>query len=115
VVALPAGPASVSKARRLLRVFAAGTLAGSYDLDLLVSEVVTNALEHAGLREGDPLRIEARLSDVSIRVCVYDDGPGIPERVWMRAPDAAWGHGLAIVDRLASAWGCQPGMVWFEL
>lgn len=81
---------------------------------LLVSEVVTNAVLHAGtdaqlvLRTGsDRLRVE--VSDRSQEVPRVQDGP----------PSAPTGRGLLIVDRLADDWGVDvdPGgkTVWFEL
>jgi anti-sigma regulatory factor (Ser/Thr protein kinase) len=113
-VALPVEPGSVSKARRLLRVFAAGSWVPLDDLALLVSEVLTNSIEHAGLGPDDQLRIEAELSQRSILVRVHDGGPGIPEE-YRSGRSELRGAGLRILDHIASAWGSQPGVVWFEL
>jgi anti-sigma regulatory factor (Ser/Thr protein kinase) len=114
-VTLPVDPRYISKARRLLRVFAAGSWIPLDELALLVSEVATNAIEHAGLGRDDRLRIEAELlDDQSILVRVHDGGPGIPEEYRSGSPDLR-GAGLGIVDHVASAWGSQPGMVWFQL
>jgi anti-sigma regulatory factor (Ser/Thr protein kinase) len=113
-VTLPANPSSVSKVRRLLRVFAAGSPVPSDDLSLLVSEVVTNAIEHAGLGPDDQLRIDAELNRRGILIRVHDRGPGIPEEC-LRGRSGLRGAGLRIVSHIASAWGSQPGLVWFEL
>lgn len=113
-VTLPVDPRYVSKARRLLRVFAAGSWIPLDDLALLISEVVTNAMEHAGLGPEDRLSIEAELvDDQSIRVRVHDRGPGIPREYWADRPSR--GAGLRVLDKVASAWGSEPGLVWFEL
>ena len=83
-------------------------------VQLLVSELVTNAVMHAGsdadvavILRHDVVRIE-----VGDRSC---DMP-VSRRV---APDARSGRGLWLVDQLASAWGVQerPGgkIVWFEV
>jgi anti-sigma regulatory factor (Ser/Thr protein kinase) len=113
-VTLPPNPSSISKARRLLRVFAAGSPVPLDDLALLVSEVATNAIEHAGLGPDDQLRIEAELSDHAILVRVHDRGPGILRGRGTGRSEPS-GAGLRIVGRIASAWGSQPGLVWFEL
>jgi anti-sigma regulatory factor (Ser/Thr protein kinase) len=114
-VSLPARPNSVSTARRLLRVFAGGSTVSQDDLALLTSEVVSNALQHAGLREGDYVRIEAHQTRKGLRVSVYDGGPGIGDLPPCQRTESERGRGLAIVDRVASAWGGERGMVWFEL
>lgn len=85
------------------------------DLRLLVSELVTNAVE---LGEG---RIELALSpcdDGGVRVEVRDEGYGAPE-IRDPGPDDLNGRGLRIVDRVSRRWGVDqflPGkIVWFEL
>jgi anti-sigma regulatory factor (Ser/Thr protein kinase) len=80
------------------------------DLELLVSEVVTNAVRHAGRGPGSPIEVEADCSDEEVRVVVRDGGDGIPAP---RAPGDDGGFGLHIVDRVAAAWGAGPGELWF--
>jgi CheY-like chemotaxis protein len=81
---------------------------------LLVSELVTNAVVHAGSAS----RCSVREAGNSLRVEVADWGPGV---VKLReiAPAAVGGRGLHIVDRLASTWGTCAArgakVVWFEL
>ena len=85
-----------------------------FALELLVSEVVTNAVTHA---RSAP-RIEAQLTPTTIRVPVYDADPRLPDH---RVPDEErpGGRGLHLLDRLASRWGAEPTdggkVVWFEL
>ncbi|MCU1455481.1 MAG: prpE [Acidimicrobiales bacterium] len=113
---LPAHAASAGAARRF--VTAALTRWCVEDLDetatLLVSELVTNAVLHAG--SGVLLRI-ARTSD-GIRCEVIDRGPGRP--VMHHAdPEDVNGRGLELVDDMSRAWGVAPAVggksVWFEL
>ena len=116
--ALPPGPAAVPAARRALG--AVGHLVESErlaDLRLLVSELVTNSLRHAGL--ADPgTRLSLEVGTDSIRVQVSDRGSGFAPRVRTPHPGQRWGWGLLLVDRLADRWGTQPGdpsSVWFEM
>ena len=84
------------------------------DLLLLVSELVTNAVRHAGTE-----RFEVRL-DVSperVRVEVHDDGEGFEPRIAPRS-DGGGGYGLFIVDRIADRWGVERdggGLIWLEV
>lgn len=87
------------------------------DLDLLVTELVSNSLLHA-----DPGVISVRASarGETVRVEVWDAGPGIADRaVAMPAPAARQGRGLPLVDRLADRWGSRRrearACVWFEM
>jgi DNA-binding NarL/FixJ family response regulator len=112
---LPADPASVRAARALV-VEALGEEADDllFSLELLTSEVVSNAVQHAGSAP----RIEAHLGPDTVRVAVYDDDPGMPAH---RHPDAdrPGGRGLHLLDKVATRWGVEPvgsgKVVWFEL
>jgi DNA-binding NarL/FixJ family response regulator len=81
---------------------------------LLVSEVVTNAIQHG---EGD-IEMAIRLTDAGVRVEVHDTSAVLPA-VAHRGIEAPTGRGLAIVETLASRWGartCEVGKsVWFEV
>jgi anti-sigma regulatory factor (Ser/Thr protein kinase) len=79
-----------------------------YDVRLLVSELVTNSVRHAGQPAGAPVRISAASVDGVVRIEVHDQGQG---RVRRRAPDRrAGGLGLHLVERLAArrSLGRQP-------
>ena len=81
---------------------------------LLTSELVTNAVLHAGT----PLSVTLHLLADRIRVDVADGSATIPA-VKEYSADAATGRGLTLFNTLASGWGVQvvPGgkIVWFEL
>ena len=89
------------------------------DVRLLVSELVTNAVRHAGLREGDHIHLLARLRNGVLRVEVHDPGSGFELREPAPDPARASGWGLYLVDELSDRWGmegAQPGTrIWFEL
>jgi CheY-like chemotaxis protein len=112
---LPAEASSVRTARTLLRD-ALGDVGDDtlFALELLVSELVTNAVAHAGSAP----RIEAHLTRATIRVAVYDADPRLPAH---RVPDEdrPGGRGLHLLDRVASRWSAEPTdegkVVWFEL
>ncbi|MFJ3309498.1 ATP-binding protein [Streptomyces sp. NPDC086549] len=81
--------------------------------ELLVSELVSNALRHAA----GPLRLTLeRVSDVR---CLVSDGSSRPPRPTEAGPADEHGRGLTLVDMLAARWGCEHGpvgkSVWFEL
>lgn len=82
---------------------------------LLASELVTNAVVHAG---GTPvLDVDVRPS--RLRVTVTDDADGRP-RVTNGSLLDEGGRGLMLVETLATAWGTDPQdprgkSVWFEL
>ena len=82
---------------------------------LLTSELVTNAVRHAGT----DVIVSVHRGDERVRVDVADGSP--VESVRKDYPtDAATGRGLTLFDRLASAWGTRPiipsgKIVWFEL
>jgi anti-sigma regulatory factor (Ser/Thr protein kinase) len=89
------------------------------DLRLLVSELVTNAVRHAGLRRGDRIRLVVRVGDRDVRVEVHDPGRGFARRPPSPDPARASGWGLYLVEELADRWGVDCAgrgtCVWFEL
>lgn len=108
----------------LARQFASDVLA-DYDVELrdivvlLVSEVVSNAIQHGGPHEPSEtvgLALETR-SD-SIRVEVTDGGAGEP-LIGDGALDRLSGRGLLLVQTLANCSGCDRlsvgKTVWFEV
>ena len=91
------------------------------DVRLLVSEIVTNAVRHAGLAHGDPIRLLIAADDGMLRVEVHDRGAGFRPRLPEPEPDPEGGSGwgLFLVDELADRWGVEgatPGTrIWFEV
>jgi anti-sigma regulatory factor (Ser/Thr protein kinase) len=116
--AIPSGPGAPSLARTLVSEWLAGrTPERLYDdVRLLVSELVTNSVRHAGQPAGAPVRIRAAALDGVVRVEVHDHGHGGVRR---RAADGrTGGFGLCLVERLAARWGVSHvdgTCVWFEL
>ena len=116
-IELPAEPLSAARARR----FVSGTVGTWVDDDvieaarLVVSELVTNAIRHAGtaievgvVRTLDGLRVE-----------VWDSAATLPVPRGATLSDES-GRGLEIVDAVAQSWGVEPGpdggkWVWADL
>jgi anti-sigma regulatory factor (Ser/Thr protein kinase) len=71
---------------------------------LALSELVSNAVLHAGTE----LDVELRFGGGWLRLSVRDGSPVLP-RLRPRAPGAVGGHGLDFVSRLADSWGVVPG------
>ncbi|HZQ79464.1 MAG TPA: response regulator [Acidimicrobiia bacterium] len=117
--AIDLGPAhsDVATARRFVVEQCAAWGCGDLldDAELVVSELVTNALLH-GTRHCE---LRAGLSDAALRLQVIDQGAGMPD------PQAAGdrdehGRGLLIVSAVCAAWGVEalPGggkVVWAEI
>jgi anti-sigma regulatory factor (Ser/Thr protein kinase) len=82
---------------------------------LLVSELVTNAVRHAG----STLTVAVAIGRAAVRVEVRDRSPRLPALRESTGGDDEWGRGLVLVDALASRWGAErlPSgkRVWFEL
>jgi anti-sigma regulatory factor (Ser/Thr protein kinase) len=91
----------------------------AFDAQLLVSELVSNSVRHAGLGRDDLIRVTADWSGDRLLVHVRDGGGptrASPVSGSIRpAPGAESGWGLYVVDRLASRWGTAAGGYWFEL
>jgi anti-sigma regulatory factor (Ser/Thr protein kinase) len=111
-------PTSVGAARRFVRDVLMSRQVPMRVVDtveLLTSEVVTNAILHG--RSGPQLAVEID-GDV-VRVAVRDTSPEVPVRRLGRLDDVS-GRGVIIVEELASAWGVERDRnggkrVWFEV
>lgn len=115
-LALHPDPSSVREARRYVRgeLSAAGFHAAVFAAELLVSELVTNAILHA--RTAVRIAVEPRRDDV--RIAVGDDSP-LPPRRRRHSIESATGRGLLLVERVAAHWGVDADglgkVVWFDL
>ncbi|MEA2156067.1 MAG: serine/threonine-protein kinase RsbW [Solirubrobacteraceae bacterium] len=112
---LPRAACAAGEARHALRRLCADALDAEMltDAELLLSEVVTNALRHGP----GSIRVRAHLDQEQLFVEVIDQGSGFERELRRRDFDAVGGWGLGIVEDLASRWGVHEGTthVWFEL
>jgi anti-sigma regulatory factor (Ser/Thr protein kinase) len=92
--------------------------------ELLVSELVTNSLRHAGLPPQACIEFTLRATSEVVMVEVADAGRGFEDelparpRVEPGTPEAS-GWGLFLVDQISDRWGAVQvegeTRVWFEL
>jgi two-component sensor histidine kinase len=107
---LPVGSDAPSRARTRVAAAVDVPASTSHALSLLTSELVSNAVRHAGMGPGQDVTVKL-VEDGRVRVEVTDEGPGFDQNMA--------GHGLQLVEHLAASWGVQAkdGLhtVWFEL
>ena len=88
------------------------------DARLLVSELVTNAIRHAGLSDSDRITLIFEVDDDLLRIEVCDPGPGFDLSEPTPDPARPSGWGLYLVRELSDRWGVERSeqtRVWFEL
>ena len=117
--------AAPTAAREARRAVARHSFVGSEQepaLLLLVSELVSNSVRHAGLGRRERIRLRARRDDACAYVEVCDAGRS--GRIPAKRDDGLnalepGGLGLVLVDEMADRWGvaCSDDetCVWFEL
>jgi two-component sensor histidine kinase len=107
-----------AQARRLVRDVVAPLVPPdvAHTAELLVSELVTNAITHGT----GTVHISIDCANHCLSVTVGDDEPTIPEMQPERLLSMG-GRGMRMVEALASAWGVTPRAdgggkdVWFRL
>ena len=108
-------------ARRAVREELRGTLPQPTlaDVELIVSELATNSVRHAGCGDADELSVEADVRPDRVRVLLSDPGEGFDaHEPSPPISGSAGGYGLILLDRLADRWGVQREngfAVWFEV
>ena len=117
---VPSSATAFEEARRFVRE-SVGPVPGGIvdDAVLLTSELVTNAVRHAGLDDRDAIEVTVSVDTRVLRISVMDRGPGFdPDAVVRRRSDEG-GWGLDLVRRLSSRWGVDRRDVgtdvWFEI
>jgi serine/threonine-protein kinase RsbW len=120
-VTVDADPTAAREARRAV---ADGGLVSSGvepTLLLLVSELVSNSVRHAGLRAHERIRLRARCDEecAYVEVCDAGNSGRVPAKRLHADALEPGGLGLMLVDEMADRWGvaCNDDetCVWFEL
>jgi anti-sigma regulatory factor (Ser/Thr protein kinase) len=109
---------SVPSARRLVAAVLAGWEArhDPEDVALLVTELVTNVIDHVGGEAA--ITLELALSDGWLRISVAD-GSSVRPVVRELSTENPRGRGLRLVQAIADRWGAEDHeggkQIWFEL
>ena len=116
---LPVSAEAAAEARHALDGVRWGLPAGRMqDVRLLISEVVTNSVRHAGIGASGMIRLIVAVDRGHLRVEVRDSGNGFTPRAPRPDPARSSGWGLYLVAELADRWGVETEgatLVWFEL
>jgi serine phosphatase RsbU (regulator of sigma subunit)/anti-sigma regulatory factor (Ser/Thr protein kinase) len=113
---LAAFPTNVSHARRWItrQMGVCGAREAIDVVVLLTSEIVTNAIVHAGT----PLTLRVDTEGERVRIAVSDGAPQVPAMGEFDLHSAG-GRGMALLDTLADDWGVQVEpdgkTVWFDV
>jgi anti-sigma regulatory factor (Ser/Thr protein kinase) len=114
-VQLPFETASVPAARDFVRRFLTGWPGDHHVVELLTTELATNAILHAH----SPIDLSMSVDPHMVRVEVADTSSDMPTRALAPALDAVSGRGLFLVASLANRWGAtaraRGKCVWFEV
>ena len=114
-------PEAASAARRALDELRDGIPEEQImNLQLLVSELVTNAIRHGDLAGEDRISLRVTVSAATVGVEVTDTGAGFDPGILQHpGPGSASGWGLPIVEKLSDRWGVRHDShatrVWFEI
>ena len=85
---------------------------------LVVTEVVTNTVTHAGLTATQPIDLNIQVLPACLRIDVTDEGTaGFDPVVTLPYPGQSSGRGFWMVDQLTDRWGVdftRSTRVWCE-
>ena len=114
------GVLAARRARRAVREALSGEIPEPRleDVELLVSELATNSVRHAGCDESIEISMEADVRDDCVRLFLCDEGDGFENLVPAPDPYRGGGYGLVLLDRLSDRWGVERDggfCVWFEV
>lgn len=116
---LPTGAKAARQARRVVDELSADLDTEVLeDVRLLVTELVTNSVRHAGQPEDGWVHLKIATSSDHVRVEVSDPGSGFEPKGRNRPITEASGWGLFLVEKVADRWGVENNgvtRVWFEI
>jgi anti-sigma regulatory factor (Ser/Thr protein kinase) len=113
---LAVGPGAPSEARKLVSGIPLGDQARA-NLELIVSELVTNTVRHGSEPVGGELSVALRRDGERVSGEVCGRGPAFTWAAHDPALEEPGGLGLMIVDRISDRWGIRRNTkvcVWFE-
>jgi serine phosphatase RsbU (regulator of sigma subunit)/anti-sigma regulatory factor (Ser/Thr protein kinase) len=113
---LDAVPQSASVARAAVRDLLGPLRLSAESVELLVSELVGNAVRHAA---GATVVLRAAVTQGRVRVEVQDASPRLPGAAGAPSWEQENGRGLQLVEAIAQRWGTEPvpggKYLWFEI
>jgi anti-sigma regulatory factor (Ser/Thr protein kinase) len=117
---LPCDEEISSRARtEVARRLNGGAASFTGDVQLLVSELVTNGFEHGQPDEHGRIELRVDAASERIRVEVLDNGDGFTFEPSRPQADAEASFGLFLVERMSDRWGFDVSegrtRVWFEV
>ena len=122
VLMLPFAASSVGVARQRLvsDLIAAGIYDSAVcDAALVISELLSNALRHAGPLPGAKIRVAWRIDGGSVQISVSDGGGPTQPELGEPTQAATGGRGLRIVEKLSVGWGTsrddEGTTVWAQI
>ena len=112
------GPAAAATARAALTRWLSGHVPIDVleDARLLATELITNSLRHPEIPDDASLRLAVQLREGALRIEVRD--PGSTGTIAPREPDHEGGHGLQLINKIATRWGVNRTggtHVWVEV
>ena len=119
---LPISPEAAQLARETLDGWLSDLVGDetASNVRLAASELVENAVRHAGLETDDVIRLSGVATTDIVRIEVEQPSSAVGAKVVAageRGP-LEGGFGLRIVENVATKWGIRPetpGAVWFEV
>jgi hypothetical protein len=116
---LGCGRHAPARARAWVAALLTGHLAAEAldDVEVLVSELVTNAVRHGCADPTDTIVVHLALAPDVVRIEVCDHGPGFEPPAVPRPHATGGGNGLVMLAKLSSSWGVAGDdgtCVWFE-
>lgn len=117
-VSLPSDNRAARAARQSLRLLDGYIPEATIeDVNLLVTELVSNSVKHASLNRDQEIDIDANPTERGIRVEVTNPGGAqLANRLPEKAQESGWG--LMLVTKIASRWGIVTNgrtLIWFEI
>lgn len=116
---LAGGPYAVTAARlALAEIDDVLDESQAFDVRLLVSELVTNSVQHAKVGPEESIALKLTIDEAAVRVEISDSGPGFEPPPDASEVERDRGWGLFFVSQLATRWGVEQGddgCVWFEI
>ena len=109
--ALSPEPAAAREARRRIKALDDLPDNVAATAELVVSELITNSVLHAGLGPDDAIEVTLLRAEDHVEIHI-DDGDGFSgSRGALAAPRRPGGMGLRLVDALCDSWHAEAGRV----